>query len=39
MAQFKLNLQLVRQVITFILTAGNVLLSCIDTIERSFPNG
>lgn len=39
MAQFKLNLELVRQVISFILTAGNVLLSCIDSIERSFTNG
>lgn len=35
MAQAKLNLQIIKQVITFILTAGNVLLQCIETIERS----
>ena len=38
MAQFKLNLELFKQVITFILTAGNVLLTCIETLERSFTN-
>ena len=39
MAQVKINLQMIKQVITFILTAGNILMSCIETIERSLSNG
>lgn len=38
MAQIKFNLSMIRQVITFIITASNILLSVIDTIERSLSN-
>lgn len=39
MAQFKLNLQVLKQCITFIMTAGNLLITFIENIERSIPNG
>lgn len=38
MAQVKFNLEMIRQVITFIMTAGNVLIQVIDTIERNIKN-
>lgn len=39
MAQFKLNLQFIKQCITFIMTAGNLLITFIENIERTLPNG
>lgn len=39
MAQIKLNLQLIKQVISFVMTAGNVFMQVIETIERSMQNG
>ena len=34
----KFNLELIKQVISFIMTAGNVLLSVIEQIERTVTN-
>lgn len=39
MAQIKLNLTMIKSVITFILTAGNTLLTVIETLERTIQNG
>lgn len=39
MAQFRINLSIIKQCISFILTAGNLLITFIENIERSFPNG
>lgn len=39
MAQIKFNLSMIKQVISFAMTACNVLLSVIETIERTVTNG
>lgn len=39
MAQFKFNLSVIKQCITFIMTAGNLLITLIENIERSISNG